>query len=336
MPEPGAACARIHVYRRPASVVGSRLGSHIAGDQRDPSSRPRDGYRPVIGPSPEERRKMQAAGRKRLAFCANVQKRTRGKPPKPCVEIVMNGPPAFAHPDSDDWSEARNLAWLRPSLQHAKECLGPGSGITDWALHQDESSPHIHVIAVVADEEGHAGYNRIRHRFGITGKERYDEIGTAMQTKYARAVGLPRGRTGPPIRYAPGPKDRRKAEESRVIELERKRARAQADRDEAQARYDALLREKEARQAREEEVRRARAEEADRRARVAAQKQAREEADRRVREDAAALAKMRERGSIDPPSMPDRGGGYPRPGAAPSGRPGMFPSHGGPGSGYER
>lgn len=223
---------------------------------------------------------MLAAARERLKFCANVQKVTRGRKPDPCVEIVLNGPPAFAHPDSDDWPERRNIEWAEQSVEHVRKRAGRGSVVANWALHQDESSAHVHVLLVVADEQGHAGWNRVRHRFGVTGRERGRNLMSAMQTAYALEVGLPRGekrKAGRPAKkYDSRPKDRALAEDARVIELERHRRIAEGERDRA---VEAL--------------------------RVAQERHRR----RLERERAASVAVSAADGSsLDPPDRPDRSG----------------------------
>ena len=116
------------------------------------------------------------------------------------------------------------------AAQHVLQCGGPGVQIAHMALHLDEGQPHGHILAVVADDLGRLGWNRVRKGFGMTGSESGRALMGALQERYHREVGskfgLARGERGStavhqPIDRVAGVKDR--------IEEERRSAHADGE-----------------------------------------------------------------------------------------------------------
>ena len=82
--------------------------------------------------------------------------------------MVFAGAPEYGGPDT--WPEERELAWARDVLAFAGEVLGPNSLIVSATLHRDETSPHVHVLAVpVGEAEAVIGWDRVNRRSRTSG-----------------------------------------------------------------------------------------------------------------------------------------------------------------------
>ena len=117
-----------------------------------------------------------------------------GRPARPAVELVMAGPPPYGSPE--EWGEDVVRLWAQHSVEWARELLGPESVVALAVLHRDETSPHVHVLAVPVDSGGVLGWERVKNeagaRMGGSGRKakrgvRYSQ----MQDHYHARVGEP-------------------------------------------------------------------------------------------------------------------------------------------------
>lgn len=170
------------------SGVGGNLGKHIDGASRPPEAEPRQGLEPVVRLEGDRDLAQQAIDEGR-------QLRVRGRKPAPAVEFVIAGPPPYEGPPGSPppWSPEKTRQWADDSVAWVKRHAGPDSVVAHSGLHQDERSPHVHVMIVPRDDQGRLGWNRIRAGFGITGKERGPQLMSAMQDSYQREVGAKYG-----------------------------------------------------------------------------------------------------------------------------------------------
>ena len=183
-----------------------------------------------------DNREMHAM--KRIDECR--QKPVRGRKPAPCVAFMFGGPPPYGAPDA--WDQQTIRAWAAGCVRWAVRKAGQGSRIAHCALHQDETSPHVHLVLVAADERGRLGWNRIRQGFGITGRERGPELMSAMQTSFHREVGHQFGlERGGPSSRSREPIDRMKGLAARIKEERERADELTAERNEARDMNDRVF-----------------------------------------------------------------------------------------------
>ena len=222
--------------------AGGNLGKHIDGERRPKTAVPRLGI-PAVTHLDEEGKELTdgvKAAKKRatnagtyIADCRNrkyevtrngqtVYEGVRGRKADPCAAFLFAGPPPYG--DAGAWDQPKIRAWAATCIKWALDKGGKGVRIAHCALHQDEKSPHLHLVLVAADGMGRLGWNRIQRGFG-TGKERGPELMSAMQTSFhnevGKAYGLDRGEVGSTAKRQPI--DREEGLAARVDE-ERKRA----------------------------------------------------------------------------------------------------------------
>ena len=220
--------------------AGGRLGDHIDGVTRPETGIPREGLDPVVLLGSEGETIYSEAAQERtedaqayMARCRRRSKSVGGRRPAPCVTFVVAGPPKYGSPTA--WKPEKVRAWAADSVKWLVDRSGRGSTLAHCALHQDEGAPHLHATFVVANVQGRLGWNRIRERFGLTGKERGPQLMSAMQDRYHRDVaakhGLERGERG--SKHQHEPIDRGRGFKMRLEE----------EREKVPARVDALLEE---------------------------------------------------------------------------------------------
>lgn len=117
----------------------------------------------------------------------------RGRPPSGVFEFAAGG-------IRSDTKGPERIAWATATVKWLEEGLGPGSTIALAVLHNDETTPHIHVMAMVADENCKLGFTRVRDRLaGRPTKDHWD-CGEALQDAYHENVskhfGITRGERG--------------------------------------------------------------------------------------------------------------------------------------------
>ena len=176
---------------------------HYLGDTRPETSVQREG-RPKVQPLDEDgnaitreaANKMLDAAKVRHSQCLAAGKRKPRRGPKAAgwVDWMIAGP-------SWDTGDDGIRDWVRDSVAWVSAGMGPGSRIGVVSLHLDEAEPHLHILAVAADEQDRLGWNGVRDGFNRTGKKltgRY--LMTAMQDGYhaivGRKHGLERGERG--------------------------------------------------------------------------------------------------------------------------------------------
>ena len=105
----------------------------------------------------------------------------RGRPTPGVFEFVAGG-------IRSDTEGPERVAWATATVKWLEEGLGSGSTIALAVLHNDETTPHIHVMALVADENSKLGFTRVRDRLaGRPTKDHWD-CGEALQDAYHENV----------------------------------------------------------------------------------------------------------------------------------------------------
>ena len=205
---------------------GGGLARHIMGGSRDGTSEVQldvDGaplpavvdLLPAVGELRPYEVRLQAA---QQAIREARALRTSGPKPQPCVGIVAAGPPAYGSEEA--WPQARIEAWAVQTVEWFRQCA-PHAIVTAATLHQDETRPHVHVLAVARAESGHVGWSRILPGFALSGGRRgrgpqhMSELQTRYHTEVAAPFGLARDRGEGRRAYEPKP-DRQQAELDRA------------------------------------------------------------------------------------------------------------------------
>ena len=203
------------------------LARHVMGGARDGTSEvqmgPDDEPLPAVVdllPAVGETRPYQARIEDaKAAIAAARAMPTAGRKPKPCIGIVAAGPPAYGAAEA--WAQDRIQAWAHRTVEWFRECA-PHSVLTAATLHQDETRPHVHILAVARAESGHVGWGRILPGFAQTpaggrgqDPKRMSEMQTRYHTEVAAPFGLQRDRGDGPRRYEQNP-NRQQAELDRA------------------------------------------------------------------------------------------------------------------------
>ena len=221
-----------------------RLAQRIRG--LDPEGRLRqdlelhDGYQPVMsgfcwhrkGAPPRFVANPREAAELAIALNKNAA-RFRGRSPAVCAYFIMLGPPPFGDPDQ--WSFDQLQTWAGRSLGWITDRLGTGSIIAAAALHSHGREPNVQVLAVIGDDQGRPGWNRVKMRFalGNSGRETGPALMAAMLTGYARATGLPRP---PPGGKKPAVRQRVEELRKQVLSIRREHDKALREIEELRAR----------------------------------------------------------------------------------------------------
>ena len=172
-----------------------------------------------------------ASAREALALEAFRRRRGRhGKPAKECVDFVFAGPPQYGTPE--EWSPEKELQWATDTVEWARDVLGPESVIAVAALHRDETSPHVHLLAIpVAD--GKLGWCRVRDqamsRIAPKRGKKYSRIQDDFQLRVAARYGLARGTVGSKATHQAIDRQRAAEHAARIAAADAERTRAQAE-----------------------------------------------------------------------------------------------------------
>ena len=198
--------------------LGGSLAKHIDGRSRPEEAAPRDGL-PAVEVLAED-----WPGAKRALAEARAVRRP-GVKPQPAVEVLFAGPPPF---ESDEaWPRDKVDAWAKATVDWLRDGIGPDAKIAVAALHNDEASPHVHVMLVPAtrDVDGrHAGKLRVswahvergltddpeaveRRCEGLPPRKRASLVMSSIQDGLHREVsarfGLERGEVGSARKHQP-------------------------------------------------------------------------------------------------------------------------------------
>ena len=150
--------------------------------------------------------------------------RGRGRPPHHAVEFVLGGAPPYG---SDPWDKEREREFADACYEWACGVLGPRSVIVSAALHRDETSPHVHVLAVPIDSTGALRWKGVRDeaadQLGVPRRGRklagaYRAFQDSFHAGVGRPFGLGRGEVGSKAKHEQI--DRAKAAELRRDEAE--------------------------------------------------------------------------------------------------------------------
>ena len=184
--------------------MSSKLVRHLAGEARPWTSLKREDMPKVVALdaagnpySNAAAKGMVAESRERLKELRAMRKRSppvRGRKSSGLTDFVIAGP---------SWGLGMDgiKAWARDSVRYVADGLGKGSKIAVATLHLDEAEPHVHILAVVADENDRMGWNRVRDRFNRTKRKLTGRfLMTAIQDGFHSAVsskyGVERGERG--------------------------------------------------------------------------------------------------------------------------------------------
>ena len=224
------------VFRHDPGTTGSaRLGQHIDGDIRPKTAKPRDGLEPVVHIDENGKPITRTAANTRkveglryLDECVKASKSIRGPKPDPLRMFLIAGPPAYrkydewkpfidqfldAHgrsgakipePGSKQYRQLQrgvSLEYFRDAVQFVLRRGGPGTRIVRAVVHQDETSPHLHLVTVLADEKQRLGWNRVKQGFArepgargnVAGKKIFSAVQDRFHEEVASRYGLQRG-----------------------------------------------------------------------------------------------------------------------------------------------
>ena len=180
------------------------LVSHIEGHSRPETARGNVADPVVVLERDRDRVRARAQAVLNAKRAARKARRVRGPKPCPAVEFVLAGPPAYGSPG--EWDRDRERAWAGDAVEWVRDLLGPQSVIAVASLHRDETSPHVHVLAVPVAPDGELGWtNHLKaigeSRCGIPrAKQKRGRVHSALQDDFHLRVssryGLARGEKG--------------------------------------------------------------------------------------------------------------------------------------------
>ena len=125
--------------------------------------------------------------------------RGRGRKPHEAVEVLLAGAPPYGE---GEWSLEREREFAEACYAWTRKTLGPQSVIVGAWWHRDESSPHVHVIAVPIASTAKMGWKGVRtEAMARLGKRPHKVADTfrALQDDFhevAKGFGLLRGEVG--------------------------------------------------------------------------------------------------------------------------------------------
>ena len=129
-----------------------RLAGHIRGATRDEYTRqgPRAGEAPLHLVD-------EAAGLPPAVAAINRDESNRrgqrGRRPKGAIRCLITGPARFDGANGQPLSPDEQVAWARGVVRFFRERLPAGGVIASAVMHNDESSPHVHLVLVPYCEE---------------------------------------------------------------------------------------------------------------------------------------------------------------------------------------
>ena len=151
----------------------------------------------ALPPMPETAPVILADDPEGLRLARELRARQRrGRPPKEVLSVLTAGPAPYCHLDPY-WTDRRSTDCLRKAYRWLVYLLGPESRIIAAAIHRDEGSPHLHVLAAVI-HESRLGRCRRRDYILATGKgrTRYSRMQTRFYHDVSSRFGLDRGVIG--------------------------------------------------------------------------------------------------------------------------------------------
>ncbi len=163
--------------------IDSALLRHVVGFSRPDNAEPLplpDGSDVAVelGPGHQER------GWAALRAALEARKGSRGRPPSHGIEMLFAGPPPWKHPGA--WSLNKVRQWMAESVRWAERTF-PGMLVHTSALHCDERSPHVHLIAVPLTRNGELSWKRVLQE--ATGLTDNRKAMSAVQDSYHATVG---------------------------------------------------------------------------------------------------------------------------------------------------
>ena len=206
----------------------ANLVRHILGELRPPTAR--DVPEPIEGYGGDSAAALAAL---REAQADRKRRKVRGARPCELVDVLFAGPPSYGTPE--EWTRELETEWAQACMSWLRDVLGPRAPIVAAAVHRDETSPHLHVLAVPIGADGDLGWTRIERaaveRAGGSMKRRgggYTGLQDAFYADVSRFFGLGRGERGSKRKRAPT--DRRIAAEHARRLAEDGKAAAELDR----------------------------------------------------------------------------------------------------------
>lgn len=190
------------IHLLPVKRLGLAVGleRHVRGRARPESARE---MRPDEGPPVVEIAAEREKAALMLAAERLARKRIGGVRPYEAQAVLCSGPPAYH--EWDAWSREKESEWAERSLAFVRRLFGSESAILTATLHRDETSPHIHMLVVPANEAGEFGWTkRKREAHGVLGLTKraarvrgaeYSALQTAYHEAAGREFGLLRGRS---------------------------------------------------------------------------------------------------------------------------------------------
>ena len=156
-----------------------------------------------------------------LEAARKKRKGQRGRPPRPLVDIVIAGPPAYSAENA--WDEAKERAWAKDAMEFVRFL---GMPVMAAALHRDENSPHIHALCLPVEKGNLVGWTAIKRRLAnvkegqrLDGQRLFSGFQDLLFDIASQKHGLARGERGRKRKH----KRVSKAESLARLELERSR-----------------------------------------------------------------------------------------------------------------
>lgn len=198
-----------HAEAKPSWAKVANLRRHILGELRHATARPVP--EPVEVYADDREGALQA-----LRDAQARRKGKRGAKPFEVVDFVFTGPPSYGEPG--EWDRARETEWAQACYAWIRGVLGPRAPIVAAAVHRDEKSPHLHVLAVPIGPDRELGWTAIERaaveargaKWGKRGVG-YQALQNAFYAEVSARFGLGRGKPGSKRKQAPI--DRQKAAE---------------------------------------------------------------------------------------------------------------------------
>ena len=164
------------------------LIAHNMGDSR-PDNAATTGDRPPVVVLADERN----VAKRVLSELREARKGSSGRPPHHVVEVLVAGLPQYAdmlaagesHRDID----RRVRSWADDSLAFLRSLGGGNMQIIGAALHQDESSPHIHALFIPRARDNTLSWRKCCG----AGAHKFVEIQDAYHEQVGKKHGLARG-----------------------------------------------------------------------------------------------------------------------------------------------
>ena len=130
------------------------------------------------------------AAARRIAALAAAKR--RGARPKQAIDMLFAGPPRYASDDA--WSRRRIEAWATDTVRWVRRTFA-GCPIAIAALHQDEASPHLHLL-LVPEHDGRLAWKECLRKAAGRPTQTYRWLQDSYHAEVGRRHGLERGERG--------------------------------------------------------------------------------------------------------------------------------------------